>query len=395
MTSPSRPTVPATPVGPILAVSFLASVGTGVTWSGLSFIAEADFGYGKAANFGLASANGLAYAAGAFLAPKVIGTAERFVSPRRLLAILLLVQAMVAPAVLLPTGSWILWAVGILVSVASAVFWPLVESYLAGGRRREGLREAMGRWNLAWMVAVGLSLAIVSPIGQFGSMRWSVVAILPACLAATFFLSRFEARPAEHPEEADEPVPPGYPALLASARVLLPVSYVVIGAISPLLPYLLAKVGAASAAATPLAATWLFSRAACVGILWRLGGWHGKPGAIVAGGVLLAGGFTLAVVAPTMVVLAAGLALFGIGQGIIYSAAIYYAMSVGRAGIDAAGTHEGLIGLGYLAGPFLGLATSLAGGGDPAYAGLIAGLVALSAIPAIRPLAALRRAAAT
>jgi MFS family permease len=383
---------PATPTGPILAVSFLASVGTGVTWSGLSFIAEADFGYGKTANFALASANGVAYATGAFLASRMIRAAERFVSPRGMLAVLLLVQAAIAPAVLLPVGSWILWAVGILVSLASAIFWPLVESYLAGGRRRDELRHAMGAWNLSWMIAVGLSLAIVSPLGELGRMRFSVVAILPACLAAILFLPRFTPRPAAHPEEADGPVPPNYAALLASARVLLPVSYVVIGAISPLLPYLLGKVGADSATQTPLAATWLFSRAICVGVLWKLGGWHGKSGALVLGGTLLAGGFTLAVLAPSMPVLAAGLAVFGVGQGIIYSAAIYYAMSVGKAEIDAAGTHEGLIGVGYLSGPLLGLATSLAGGADGAYVATILGLMALSAVPAVRPL--LRRSPA-
>jgi MFS family permease len=377
---------PATPTGPILAVSFLASVGTGVTWSGLSFIAEADFGYGKTANFALASANGVAYAAGAFLASRMIRAAERFVSPRGMLAVLLLVQAAIAPAVLLPVGSWILWAVGILVSLASAIFWPLVESYLAGGRRRDELRHAMGAWNLSWMIAVGLSLAIVSPLGELGRMRFSVVAILPACLAAILYLPRFTTRPAAHP------VPPNYAALLASARVLLPVSYVVIGAISPLLPYLLGKVGADSATQTPLAATWLFSRAICVGVLWKLGGWHGKSGALVLGGTLLAGGFTLAVLAPSMPVLAAGLAVFGVGQGIIYSAAIYYAMSVGKAEIDAAGTHEGLIGVGYLSGPLLGLATSLAGGADGAYVATILGLMALSAVPAVRPL--LRRSPA-
>jgi hypothetical protein len=363
-----------------------------VTWSGLSFIAEADFGYGKAANFALASANGVAYAVGAFLASRVIRAAERFVSPRGMLAVLLLVQAAIAPAVLLPVGSWILWAVGILVSLASAIFWPLVESYLAGGRRRDELRHAMGAWNLSWMIAVGLSLAIVSPLGELGRMRFSVVAILPACLAAILFLPRFTTRPAAHPEEADGPVPPNYAALLASARVLLPVSYVVIGAISPLLPYLLGKVGADSATQTPLAATWLFSRAICVGVLWKLGGWHGKSGALVLGGTLLAGGFTLAVLAPSMPVLAAGLAVFGVGQGIIYSAAIYYAMSVGKAEIDAAGTHEGLIGVGYLSGPLLGLATSLAGGADGAYVATILGLMALSAVPAVRPL--LRRSPA-
>jgi VIT1/CCC1 family predicted Fe2+/Mn2+ transporter len=60
-------------------------------------------------------------------------------------------------------------------------------------------------------------------------------------------------------------------------------------------------------------------------------------------------------------------------------------MSVGKAEIEAAGTHEGLIGLGYFAGPFLGLVTSLAGGSNWAYVVTILALLAITAIPASRP----------
>ena len=40
-----------------------------------------------------------------------------------------------------------------------------------------------------------------------------------------------------------------------------------------------------------------------------------------------------------------------------YYAALYYAMSVGRAKVDAGGTHEALIGGGYMFGPLVGLMT--------------------------------------
>jgi hypothetical protein len=53
--------------------------------------------------------------------------------------------------------------------------------------------------------------------------------------------------------------------------------------------------------------------------------------------------------------LVAGLGLFGIGMGTIYCSALYYAMSVGKAEVDAGGKHEALIGLGYGAGPICGL----------------------------------------
>jgi hypothetical protein len=44
----------------------------------------------------------------------------------------------------------------------------------------------------------------------------------------------------------------------------------------------------------------------------------------------------------------------------IYSAALYYAMEVGQAEVEAGGKHEALIGLGYTGGPACGLLAGLA-----------------------------------
>ena len=66
-------------------------------------------------------------------------------------------------------------------------------------------------------------------------------------------------------------------------------------------------------------------------------------------------GFAMIVTAMSLPLMLAGFAAFGAGMGIVYYAALYYAMAVGRAEVDAGGTHEGLIGLGYSIGPLTGL----------------------------------------
>jgi hypothetical protein len=48
-------------------------------------------------------------------------------------------------------------------------------------------------------------------------------------------------------------------------------------------------------------------------------------------------------------------------MGVVYYAALYYAMSVGRAEVDAGGTHEALIGVGYTIGPLASLGGLRAG----------------------------------
>ena len=63
----------------------------------------------------------------------------------------------------------------------------------------------------------------------------------------------------------------------------------------------------------------------------------------------------------------AGLLLYGAGMGLTYYAALYYSMAVGHAAVDAGGSFESLIGVGYCVGPLLGILGHAAAG--PARAG--------------------------
>ena len=67
--------------------------------------------------------------------------------------------------------------------------------------------------------------------------------------------------------------------------------------------------------------------------------------------MLLVGGFIATVLAGSIAAVVVALAIFGFGQAVVYYTARYYAMRVGDADVDAASTHEGLIGVGYAAGP--------------------------------------------
>jgi MFS family permease len=82
----------------------------------------------------------------------------------------------------------------------------------------------------------------------------------------------------------------------------------------------------------------------------------------VVAAVLLLMGFAGITIGPNLdalpaarALVLAGLAITGLGVGMIYTAAFYYAMEVGDAEIDAGGKHEAFIGLGYLGGPVVGL----------------------------------------
>jgi len=396
---PVSRTAPATPLLPICAVTFLASIGTGVLWNGIGFVAESAYGYGRVASFGLSLAFGVGYLTIAFLSGRITRAVAHRAPPRTILAALFVGQAAVAPLVLLPDAPWTLWFVGCAVSVLSAMQWPLIESYVAGGRSRGAMRRAIGLWNLIWMSAVTIALGLLGTLLDGERALLAMLALAPINLLCAGILIWFRARPGAHVDEPHDPVPPHYEAQLASVRFLLPVSYVVAAAISPALPYLLGALGAEPRWRTPLAATWLAARFVTVLVLCNTHGWHGRWASLLIAGVLCGAGFTLAVLAPNLSLLTIGLAVFGLGQGGVYYLAIYYAMAVGKADVDAASVHESLIGVGYAVGPLAGVLTfSLAPSeaqGNVVFVAIVLTIVAIGSVPALSPFFAWRRRVAS
>jgi hypothetical protein len=189
------------------------------------------------------------------------------------------------------------------------------------------------------------------------------------CVAAIQVVSlaiaaRFDPVPARHEEEHVDPsTQQRAREQLPWFRALLPVSYLLFTALTPILPTTFGHLGIGIGWQAPLAATWMIARFLTFGALgvWR--GWFGHFLTPWAGGALTGVGFALTVLAPQLLepaaalpLIVASLAAFGIGMGIIYTAALTYALEAGRSEVDAGGTHEALIGAGYLFGPAAGLA---------------------------------------
>ena len=145
----------------------------------------------------------------------------------------------------------------------------------------------------------------------------------------------------------------------------------------------------------------MLTRVGVMLLMWRAGFWHGRWGTLLLGAGMMTGGFALVVLSPALFLMLLGFGVFGAGLGVVYYAALYYAMAVGRAQIDAGGRHESLIGVGYTIGPVAVLLGIAAGpgtsGSDVATAEGVAIvtsvwiLVALGSIIAIRPYMTARR----
>ncbi len=373
------------PAFPIAALTFLCSLGTGVLWNAIYFIAKSDYGFNERDSLLLACASGFFYTIVALRAGALVRAIERHLSPRGALAGVLLVQALLAPVVLLLPGEATLWVVAVVMTSLGALQWPIVQHFLAANRHGEAMRNAIGWFNASWMLATALGLAAAGPLAQAGLTKWAIPSLLPINLLAMAFLALFPARaPTHDPGESARHVPSSYRSLLRASRVLHPMGYLVIGALSPILPYLFTTIGTNESSQAPIGASWHYARLAAVLVLWRYNFWHGRAGTLVIAGLLLGSGFAIAVAAPNEELLIIGLIALGVGQGTIYYNAIYYGLAIGAAEVDAGGTHEALVGAGYCVGPGLGLAMFAIGGGPSAFIGAVIGALAVGGVLAWR-----------
>lgn len=365
----------------VLTLTFLGSLGTGAVTNGFSFIASEGLGYGRGMNLLMALVLGGSYIGGALASGPIVGKLSRrgtALTPRWLLGVVLVVIGCVcflptlaewfAPGLLEPA----LWVLILVFSPMTGILWPIVESYISGGRREKALRSAVGRFNIVWAGALVVAFWGMAPL-----LKEHPFVILVLLGVAHFLMCGllvwFPKYPARHVDFEHEPVPAVYARLLILFRVLLIASYIVLSTLSPLLPIVEDKLGVAVQWKTPIASAWLTSRVLVFLLLERWHGWHGRWSMPWIGLALMLLGFAGCMVSPMFGglgtgVLIVGLAVTGCGIAITYYGALYYAMAVGNAEVDAGGKHEAMIGMGYTLGPMCGLASvGLGGGSDDAF----------------------------
>jgi len=379
----------------VLAASFLISFGTGVFWNVLPFIAKHAYHFSEVRNYSLFALLGAIYVLGAWKSGVVIRFVERRLSPRGVLLVIIAVQAALCLTPVTFEGEWALWFAAIGVTVTSSISWPLIESYLTSGRHGRDMRSAIGWFNLVWTSAVVLPMIVIAPLLETNA-EWAIGGLSFINLIAIVPLLYFARVPGHHDATISAAhMTAEYPLLMRSARVLLPMSYVLMSAMAPILPYKLADIGVQVHWETPASATWMIVRVLAIAIMWRLPFWHGRWGVLLLGGATMMIGFAAVVLAPGVPVILAAFVVFGVGMGINYYAALYYGMAVGHAAVDAGGAHEALIGAGYGLGPLAGMIATAAGGGGGAIVGIVTGIMVAGAGPAVLPyLRARRRRAA-
>jgi hypothetical protein len=384
----------------VLAVTFLGSVSGGAFWAAIFFVSAQRYGFSPVRNLVLGTLMGALYALAARLAGPLLRRLDTHLTPRACLAVTLALWGAAALAPLLfPRGELVLWATALCGAVASAVTWPIVESYLGAGRHGRGMRGAIGWFNVTWTPAVAVPLLLMPLLARI-DVLWTIALSAVVNTLAIVALAALPARPAVHERDAALAAVGGeYAWLLRSASWLLPFSYLMCSTLAPILPHRLAQVSASAGAGalipgSVVAATWMVARFVVLLAMWRTGFWHGRWGTLAAAGAALVGGTALVLLGSTLAVVVGGLALFGAGMGLTYYAALYYSLAVGHAAVDAGGNFEALIGVGYCLGPLLGLtAHASAGRASSASATVAITFLAVAAVayPVLRPYLEARR----
>lgn len=390
------------PLAPALTQTFLNSLGTGAITNGVFFVTKQAYGFSELQNYLLALVMGATYVAAALtIGPAIARLIAR--SPRAThrgaLVALTLGLAGACSAPMLDARPWTIWLFVAVYAPLTGALWPIIEGYISGGRRAGALRRAIGAFNLSWASAVAAAYWLMAPFRAADRPLLIIAALGGIHLLCALLALALPASPGGRVDEAHEPHPPVYVGLLVVFRWLLLLSYVLLYAISPLLPARLTSLAVDLAWQTPMASAWMATRVAVFALLQVWAGWHGRWRTPAwSGGAMLAG-FALFVLAPDAATLTLALALFGVGIGGVYAAALYYAMEVGAGAVHAGGKHEALIGGGYTIGPLSGVAawSAVSAGAIGAsaaprlmlgvvfvIAGLVAGVAARSAIRALR-----------
>ncbi|MEM8836368.1 MAG: hypothetical protein AAGD00_11190 [Planctomycetota bacterium] len=358
--TPKSPAKPAD-LRPVLALVFLCSLGTGAITTGVFFIARERFEFSATHNLALALVMSMVYIPAAWWSgPIVRALRARFfkTTQRVLLTMLIGMSALCALPPLAPSPL-ALWIFALCYMPLTGLFWPVIESYLSGGRTGQPLRRAGGLFNVSWSVAIPIAYWLMSPFMERAPLATLVGLAfvhgfcVPVALRLTHEPARHLIDTGDDHLTLDERAI--YTRLLAGARRLLLASYVLMSALAPMAPTVLERVGLEHGEKTAAWSVVHVSRVVTFALLAAFSFWHGKAWPLALGAAAMLFGFVGTLTAPSVALIVPVLALLGVGLGAAYAASFYYAMEVGGAEVDAGGKHEAIIGMGYAVGPLIAL----------------------------------------
>ena len=340
----------------LILITFIESVSLAMAGIGVYFYAHEILDFSAGQNLALALANGAAYVATALLSQRV----SRRLGEKPVFALALGGQALCHVLMWsFATSPWCITIGSVVFSMFNGLKWPVLESYISAGRTPGQTARALGRFNLAWSLATPLGVFAAGPVigSSYPALLFAAVLAMDlASLALIWPLERVPQHlPDDHPLRPDTRQLTRWQALLTSSRWSLTTCYALLFMLNALLPDLFADMGFDVTVATALAAVIHVARFAVFVVMRYTGRWHGWVGVNILTIAATPLGFALIVAEQSLAIVLAGEFILGVATGMAYYAALYYAMVIKNAAVDAGGGHEAAIGSGLAGGPAIGL----------------------------------------
>jgi MFS family permease len=336
--------------------AFILSFSVTVMFRGLFFLTSYRLGMSDGQNLLLALVSGMAYVVGAQLSHH---SSRRFSSKASTL-FLVGIQMLSSLLCYFHHSFLALCILFSLFALANGMTWPFAESYASAGLDRKKASSSIGIYNICWSGAVPLAVWasgwIISASGP-GIFIFVSAGVLLASLPA-FLFPRDIPHSDRSPSEQDDPGEriPGAIRLLFSSRWSMFFSYCLIQLLSSLLPGRLKELGTSVDSASFIAGFVDVSRILVFTFMSRTHCWHGSKALLASCSPALAAGFAICMLAGSLKMIIVGEIVLGAFAAAAYYAALFYAMFIGNAKVGADGSHESVIGAGFVAGPVAGLA---------------------------------------
>ncbi len=352
------------PLSRLIVLTVLQSMLVVFITRGVYFFTEQHFGFTRGQNLLLAVCHGTIYTIGGLLSHRIASMAdERTVL--RCVTLSLSISALI-PA-LWPRPAVVIVCY-VVMSLVSGSMWALMQSYVSAGRSTRNASRAIGLFNITWAAMVPLSVASVGPLLALEALPgWPQLLppLMFALPAVAGFVALWLARPLplrpaylpdDHPDRLPAALTQRYAALLLSSRAVMFVGCAVIFILVPQVPVIFKqRFDLPVQLASPLAALLDLARWLAYALFMATMFWHGRPSVLIFAMVALPVGLLAALLGQHWTIVAVGELLCGAGVGVAGAVAIYYAMQLKNAAVQAGGYHEAVIGLGFAFGPLAGL----------------------------------------
>jgi MFS family permease len=341
----------------LLLISFLESFATVCVERGIYFFGTERLQFSDQTNLWLALGFGLAYMSGAMLSHRFARRLRE--KPQIVIALWAQVLAHLGLAVLWRRPEFIFIG-NMTLGFLNGAKWPVIESYIGAGRGTADTARAVGLFNIAWAGAVPLALIFAGPV--IGSNYPQLLFVAPAVVnvISLFLVRPLSISPAhmppDHPERPSEPMMFRLRNLLTGSQLLLLCSFASMWVLAALMPDIFTvRLAQDIQWSTGLSSLVDMVRFGAFVLLFLYSGWHFRLRYLALSMVGLPVGFFMVLYGPNLSVVLSGEAVFGLAAGLVYFSAMYYAMVVHNAAVEAGGMNEGIIGTGFAIGPAAGL----------------------------------------